>query len=493
MRNMENQYFNQNHDDKELTDKGWDAMRALLDRELPEEPAHRRRPVWWWWLGGLLLLPLVAGAGWLLLGQDTPVASDQAAPTPRVEPPVRNEPATPIAVHPATPAAVEPAPATQPAPLEAAGDRVERQHAAGHRVATTLPAPVRAGAPAPAVTIETTPQPVPAGAQAATSSTATETAAAGTSATAIETVAAPPVSRPAPLAMLPGITTGEVQPTAVRAEAALAYVPTVQPLPAAGENTIKPSRQPSSWAFGVAGGVTSQALPRVNGAVAGLTVDFQAGRRWGLRTGLAYRFQYAGAGNRVLAQVSEDSYALVTGNYNVVANNSNFGMIDTNSLFPSTVPVDEPGFVLVPVKDQHHLELPLSLYWQPLAPLRLYGGIGLSYLLYGRTSSQAYAEDINDVVMLDVTQENATAEVNSLALNTLPRWQADARFGLGWRFGRRAELNLTYQLPITGFNLFSNQADSAFDPQARSDNFQTLTAEDNAARPWLALSGLFFF
>ncbi len=43
------------------TDKGWNAMQDLLDREMPT-PARRRRLLWWWVV--LLLLPLTALVMW---------------------------------------------------------------------------------------------------------------------------------------------------------------------------------------------------------------------------------------------------------------------------------------------------------------------------------------------------------------------------------------------------------------------------------------------
>ena len=46
--------------ENKITDKGWEKMRVMLDREMPEKA--RRIFAWWWFL--ILLIPVTGFGGW---------------------------------------------------------------------------------------------------------------------------------------------------------------------------------------------------------------------------------------------------------------------------------------------------------------------------------------------------------------------------------------------------------------------------------------------
>lgn len=391
-----------NEFDNRLTDKGWHSMRGVLDREMPAK--KRRRPLAWWWPRVLILASLAGAGGWLWY------RSVKAAPSPG--------------------RALEKAAAPQP--VVDAGGNERKARIRPDKPETALRAVLPAAGILESARHETG------------SSSGREASIAGLNGavpalsqekqaeTPVFTVSVPEVPEPpvntASLAALPE--KNQYLRTETPAKTVFSQVNSVEQ--AGVKKKANASRR---WSVGLAAGIHSENFSGLNGFSSGVAVDWQLSRKWGLRTGVQYARYRPSVQERPVVSLDNTEYADATGNFAViqdVINNPGTGS-----------PAVDPSYqkVLVPVDRLQRLETPLLAFWQPVRALRLYGGATVSRNLSAKASMQNYAN--NKVYVAG--NKDALNNLNSLTSNTLPRWQANALFGAGLRFGRRFELDAFYQ------------------------------------------------
>ena len=439
--------------DHKLTDKGWADMRKALDREMPER--KKRRPVFWWWFGALLLL-LAGGGMWALFERSQP---QYPVPPPEVEP-----------------KAVQPVVSVPENEDKVTIDQAESEikpGTAGHSQNAALasdPA-VRQNKPATTNVNDTPMSPMP----AITLPDVANTGVVSNRENADHVVAtgAPGTKATPSLSALP------VEISLLSAQRSFDMPVFATAIPPS-KSTVKPHKN-ARWSFGLAAGLRSESFSAVNGFSAGMVLDWQPARKWGLRTGLQYA-QYRATGSRPpIIAVNNDQYANATGNLNVVPNFADSlgnpwngaGTSDTNG-----TPV------LIPVKKLHKLEMPLLAFWQPVRPLRLYGGITATYNLSARASEQNYANE----TVFTASNAKELESINSLTSEVLPRFNIEAMLGLGFRFGKRMELNVFYR------PAFGNDHSDAVQSNAFLDNSGVnWQPRGTDSRHLFFLNGILFF
>jgi len=395
-----------------VTDQGWAAMQQLLDQQMPR---RRRRVAGWWWLTALLLLPLIATNSWYFYQQSKPVtlpikaSSTPAAPLAIQEFPGKNEQHSDLPTN-------ETAPTTSAAPgrVSAAlaphtNEKQGTDHAnftgkkrtTGARVLGTPTSSSRTTQPI--VGLFDIDQP------------------AATAVPAVQTLTSEIANQQPLLATLP--TPFQLLNWADPAVNVPEYSSVVR-------REIVKSQSLAQWAFGLTFGANSERLPRINGGLIGLAVDWQPLRHWGLRSGAQYTVQRLASDESLVTAITEDAYER-SSNLALFDQSGNYGNITAFSSINTNI--------LASVRRIHRAEIPLAAFYQPLPAFRLYTGGVLNYTFLAQTSNRIFAD--NQVFKVVSGRD----EINRLATERVQRWQVKWQAGLGYRLGNQAELNASIQ------------------------------------------------
>jgi hypothetical protein len=448
--------------EKKLADRGWKAMEQILNQELPTQ--RRKKPVFWFWLLGLLLL-----AGGIATWRHWPAAEPVAQPTQRPAVPVatlpqndRVKPAAGSESTPKTAAERRTPPAAQPSP--GVSPFSTGNTSAPHRVvaprnaaASNAAVPVLAqSAPAttnrsvtqetPSEIYQTVPAPVAETSNSTISISTPEPAADRLFPTPPATNSIPepgmatvPVSSPEQAANPTQVSAATSASAAEPAAADPNTVTTPPPSPAA--EPILPKRQ-KIWAWGATASLALNGQFNYAGVGAGLSVDWQPFRRWGLRSGLGYQYLPLPTNERPILSLNADSYVAATGDERL---KDNFGAPVSAVIDPSALPV------YVSITRFHRVELPLLAFWQPFSKLRVLGGVSLGNTVYTETGKQG----LTNSIVFDIADGSANSNLNKEVSQTFRNWDWQWNLGLSFRPLRHLEVGVYYQ---RGFS-HSNTAD----------------------------------
>lgn len=452
--------------DKKLADKGWQSMQELLDREMPVE--RKRRPFGWWWLG-LLLLPLA------ILGSRTwwqPASPQLTKPAPTIlktDRPVvqqaidhQNTTLQKQSVNPGI-LSQQQSPIQQTKTIVGAGTHV----------------PVVAGKILPAIAPSATTTPTQAAditsvVPTSVPSAFTEVSPSFVTATGVQTpetttpdqptgtIAARFVASTAPLDLpfLAAQTERTNSTTSAR---------TFAPIRQVEHASTKPLKTTPRWAFGLTAAVATEHFATLNGLSAGFTTDWRFARKWGLRSAVLYtRYQPSESKQPVVA-VNEVRYSNATG--------LQPGSFNPGNVASSTDINVADGYVYIPLRKLHQMEIPVMAWWQPHPTFRVYSGLSASYTFLGQSAKQNFVD--NSIVSLDTHTSQKGA--NQVATQELQRWQLNYQAGLGLRLGRHVELSAFWRTPVR--KIFSKPSDLASYNSATEELFEsTITSSSSSTK-----------
>lgn len=402
--------------DKKTTDKAWASMREMLDREMPEKRGYR---FGWWWFGLLLLLPLVGYGSWQWLQlPDSPKIHQKTIPT------------QPIAsLAPTT----EQNTASQPAsntPIRS----INEQSSSGDKASIAIQgnakrdinAENRAAKPRP-VLVE-----------------------GNSNLTSIEKL---------PDIQTPEIITANTQEP-VRNKLAIDLLPITpqfielqeqRPFQRhlfAAASSPKPIKKASDkrWTFGASSAISTEQFNKINGFSTGASVDWKFARKWGLRTGVLYNIHTPHEKYRPVASVGAADYqSTVDGG--VILVDGNTGQ-EVTSMAGSNFYGDSLGSnVFIPVNRLQRLEVPVTVFWQPVRPLKIIAGLSLTRTLSAKADKQNYSGDY----ILKLSDRSAEDDASKLSYSELDNWSADATIGAGIRLERSFELGFSAKMPLSKF------------------------------------------
>jgi hypothetical protein len=449
--------------DNKLTDKGWQAMREVLDREMPVQ--RRRRPVFWWWLGVLLLFPLLLTGGWLWYNQAFGPGNIQQTrpvtqPAPRKQAsaddsPLAEQVRAPGAAMPLTTESASPSPANRqasqkgstPNPMDI--PRLKQTNAGQAFMDQNIVA-----LPGDPAQQRETPRSYPVEALPGT-----------------DNATLPPVEQK----IANGV---EILPSTALPELSIAArAPNFMLVNTPVSTRVHADKTGPRLSFGAMAGMHTDRFTAINGFSAGAVMDWQLASKWGLRTGMQYAQYNPATSSRPYVALEDNIYANATGNFDVVLD---------NLATPATSPDSQPNPVLVPVDRIGRLEMPVLAYWQPLRPLRIFAGVTGSYSLSLKTSRQGFA----NAKVYNADSPSAEKNLSSLATEVLPRWNINLMFGTGFRIGRHFELDAFYRPGFAagkGFDAaeITGQNNGAFESSAGPRSVD--------ASSWFFLNGILFF
>jgi len=396
--------------EKNTTDKGWEAMQQLLDREMPVKPTRRRLVGGWWWL---LLLPLAGYSTWEWMKYASILPAQSASPV------AQNAHTTPLTAN-NTPTSATPS-ITQMAesPTEIA---VPAWNNPPSRSAEAIARPSK-------------------GAQASTAQTfIAENGSKTPDNLLVNTSQSPDLAWVAtPLSL-----STDVLNTPIQSIDPHTNIPSNKPQTIQGAS-IKPLQRRvfKTWTFGSITALTSEQFTSVNGFSTGVNVDWAFSRKWGLRSGLLYQIYTPEENHRPVASIERNDYASnIAQNLIIVDAHTGVEVIQTT---PGDYVNSLTENVLVPLNRIQRLEIPLSLFWQANTQVKVLGGLSVSRILSTRADRQNYSGQY----LLQLTNQAAQDDASRLIANQLGRWNTVATVGIGWALAQQFELGFSARLPFS--------------------------------------------
>lgn len=425
------------------TDRGWTAMRTLLDREMPQK-SRRRGMVWWW----LLLVSLAGYGGWqwlhnghsneLPMQENTqPIASSTEVPS------------KPMEVEEAAPASIQTTAEVHGSPVLAGASRLLPAKARQKAEIHYAPGPCRNDAE---IFVEALPR--------------HSLLASAPNNPSLYSTDGIPVKLPEPLVSL------QVYPTEAKIPI---QIPTLN-------RPLKPFH--NHWAFGATSTISTEEFNAINGFSTGVTVDWHFARKWGIRSGLFYNIHTPQKRYRPVATVPSSTYTsniegsiammdVQTGN---VVNNAIGNPLYSDSL---------SAHVYIPVTRLERLEIPISAFWQATPGIKVLGGFTLTRTLLTQADHQNYS----GAYVLSLNDQEATDGASKLSTHELDNWHADLSLGAGLRLGKSFELALTAKMPLKQQKSKAPATETTY-----WDNGSLSTGgAPSGSRPVMALSGTLYF
>lgn len=444
--------------DHRTTDKGWAAMRQLLDRELPVK--NQRRFIWWW--VGLLLLPLAGYGGWNWLNspdirpEATSFAPFASISTDTKVPDARSS-------------------IQSPEKLAAVGTP-ETKNAASlkNRDLTTLrktqfPRSNSEKAQPTAISGYTEKDNPGSAIHSEMSEVQELQISALTGGDVSPALSLDLLSIPPPVI--------HFQNNTQNALPSIALLQTIKPI----QNTPF-----NRWAVGATSAISTERFSTINGFSTGINLDWKFARKWGLRSGAFYNIHTPHAKYRPVASVGSDYYtSKVDGNViilDVATGNEVVNMAGSNFYSDSLT-----GDVFIPVNRMQRIEIPIAVFWQAAKPLKIFAGASLSRTISTKADRQNYSGEY----ILQLTDQSAEDDASRLSSNELDNWRMDAMAGVGIKLSNMFELGLSAKMPFSDLNVFkSAYTENALNSNLTSD-YVGYTRQKNT--PVFSLYGTLFF
>jgi hypothetical protein len=427
--------------DNKITDKGWAAMHALLDREMPEK---RSRKFGWWWLG-LLLLHLMGYWSWQLML--------------RTKEPSQNIEANPISPMAGIVAKIESSENRQKHTFLSNSNYSNASEIKSTKV------PIKQKAKVPTVGC----------APLCLNDNRIIKEAIGTDIILFNV----PEKKPAlAIANLPG---AEVRLIVLEQ----VINPSPQPVLASVSPISVKKTSINQWTFGATSAISTEQFSTINGFSTGLTVDWKFARKWGLRTGLFYNFHSPQEKHRPVASVDSDYYtSKMDGNvlvFELISGQEVINMAGANFFGDSL-----SGNVFIPVNRLQRLEIPVAAVWQALKPLKAFAGLSLTRTLFTKADKQNYS----GAYILRLADQTAEKGASKLSSNELDNWKADAILGIGLMLGTSFELGFSTKMPLTKIYGLVRPNEGLLNP---SSNIKSLGSARKQSGPVFSLTGTLFF
>ncbi len=441
--------------DKKTTDKAWASMREMLDREMPEKSGYR---FGWWWFGLLLLLPIVGYGSWQWLkSPDSPKLQQE---TPSIQPFASLAPTT---------EQNNTTPTESNMPVLSVND----PNSSGDKASTAVQKNSRRDLNAE----KHTAKPRPILTEGNSNLTSIEKLPNLPAAEIIAAKTDEPIQENLSLDLLP-IRSQSIELQEKRSFQTHLFAAADSPKP------IKKSSE-KRWTFGSTSAISTEQFNKINGFSTGASVDWKFASKWGLRTGVLYNIHNPQEKYRPVASVESDDYqSYVDGGVILVDGNTGQEVIN---LPGSNFYGDSLGSnVFIPVNRLQRLEVPVTVFWQPVRPLKIIAGLSLTRTLSAKADKQNYSGDY----ILKLSDRSAEDDASKLSSSELDNWSADATIGAGVRLGRSFELGFSAKMPLSKFPGIVKTNQSGNNPGLADQSFGTTRKQNGQV---FSLHGILFF
>lgn len=419
---------------KQTIDKSWNAMRQILDHEMPVEK-KKRRFAWWWLL--VLLIPIAVWGGrqyWNKPTSSTP-EMPQSSPVPMTERVPSNVPA----VISDDEASVALPPDNQPSvPL--------------HRV----------------VTYETKSNLI--SFQSESVNEGYSEAKNHVQQTENLTINNQTIHQYPEATTFVKFESFELSPLVAPQHLLVASrtLPVIPTLP----TMVKVSKKGRPIQLGAGIAASTDQFNAVNTLSGGFRMKRSLGKRWDVNTGLSYTDYRPSMAIQPLTVVQAEAYKDAT--------DQEFTIEDLGgNLIPSPSSLDQT--VLIPVNRLRMIEIPAYANWKAYRNFSILGGFSAAYLLSVNSAKSSFSGELK----LEPTTTDARNTISQLAADKLDRWQFNALVGMEYRFGKHLQLNMVIRQPMNDVLNASSKVES-LNGNGYLD-IQGIVSKTSATTPWLSL------
>jgi hypothetical protein len=251
-----------------------------------------------------------------------------------------------------------------------------------------------------------------------------------------------------PMAPIPEQLTQPFSLQMLEALPAVALLPSTDKQETFSSGTAFSVKRPATlrqWHWGITARSHHPSLTAVQGFSVGLTANWRFAKRLGLHSGMLYARDYWGINQHALQQVyvampALDYYVQGYSGRALQGNIPNTGLVSNDSLVNKVV--------YMRLRRMQRIEVPIQMFWQPSARLRLYLGGTLHCRLkmeggYQQTLLPSVLQPLQNVATLN------TEAADQLIGESVPRFALRLQVGTGWQITRRIETTVQLQSPFS--------------------------------------------
>ncbi len=244
--------------------------------------------------------------------------------------------------------------------------------------------------------------------------------------------------------------TPEAQPALAALPQAIPVLAHHQPMPTAERISTGAPKRIKQFSpvlsFGLLTGTSAFQVRKTPGIHAGINcnIDF-ARQRFGVQTGLVYRYQRYNKAARPVLPVTYKAYLDATGNEDIglsQAPNSLLYLANTNR-------------IILPITESHQLEIPALTYLRLGSRWRFYAGMTFLRHVWVE-SSPVGLFTYNLKVVTTPDDSDAQGNLNNVITGQLPRWEKNWQTGLSFQPMKRLEVGIYYRSVWRGMPVLSD-------------------------------------
>jgi hypothetical protein len=410
-------------DTNDLTDKGWEAMRHMLDRDMPQ-PRKRRRPFGWWFAATVL----VSGAiGAFLMDKSTrqPVTAQQALPMQNAltKTPVAGVMDVEMGSNSAAPGSANSASSNLPvystvrSKISAIGVRNGIKFQRSEKYNTTIQEYKEANNTTVnfgnQVSEENTVQLIDVNPPSGSIITVTEPNNNSTE----NIVTTQILSTPSPSSVSSN----------AKVDMPVLYDPRKN------RTIVKPRRGKTDINWGLTAALSVGEVPALPGLGFGVVMDaLPRHDRAGLRLGLLYRYQRLSPDNRPVVPLPYENYVDATGNaIGEPILPSGWRILAANTS------------VLVPITEVHRIEIPVLLTFKLSNRFDLHAGSSFSRVMALRTADRSLLT--YNLHVIESPNDRVADQLSQAVAGQLPKWERNWMIGFAYHPIKRLEVGLYFR------------------------------------------------
>lgn len=188
------------------------------------------------------------------------------------------------------------------------------------------------------------------------------------------------------------------------------------------------------YQMGVSTSLATEKFNSINQLTGGLSVQWSLTGPWGVRTGLFFNHYTPSINNLPVASLGTSD----------INNTQQAGYVSTDllgNIITTMNGTPAVGDIIVPVQKSMTIEIPLLVSYHIPKKIRLFGGVSTSFITAIQTGNTVYWNGM--LITGDVNKR-----FNNLAIQKLERWRLDGQCGIGTMLTNNIEIGVSAKFPI---------------------------------------------